>query len=135
MAIMGTPCRAARAGGSPICPDTGDSDRFLRVARAPLADTLVALDVDGTISAIAPSPSEAEVTERMRGTLRRLSERCHLWFVSGRDADVAQRMVGITSAGYIGAHGLEVLDGPGLRPLTSARDVRPQLGDPGRSGG
>ena len=128
--MIGTPYRIEAwlfRGGIPICPDTTGTDRFLEVAREYLEGTLIALDVDGTISAIAPSPSEAEVTERMRGTLRRLSERCHLWFVSGRDADAAQRMVGVTSAGYIGAHGLEVLDGQGLRPLTSASDVRPQL--------
>jgi trehalose-phosphatase len=105
-----------------------DSDLFLqRVKARPGEHTLVALDVDGTISAIAPSPEEAVVDDELRATLRRLSERFHLWLVSGRDADEVRRMVGIESIPCIGAHGLEVLDEQGLRPLFSAEASQREL--------
>ena len=65
--------------------------------------------------------------DAVRATLRRLSERYQLWFISGRDADDVRRMVDIVSAGYIGAHGLEVLDEHGLHPLTSIEGVHSQL--------
>lgn len=103
-------------------------DPFLQRVRTHPGDrTLVALDVDGTISDIAPSPEEAVVTDDLRATLRRLSERFHLWLISGRDADEARRMVGIDSIPCIGAHGLEVLDEQGLRPLASAEASEREL--------
>ena len=65
--------------------------------------------------------------DAVRATLRLLSDRYQLWFISGRDADDVWRMVAIDNAGYIGAHGLEVLDGQGLRPLGSVEGVQPRL--------
>jgi trehalose 6-phosphate phosphatase len=101
-----------------------DLDPFLQRMKARPGDrTLVALDVDGTISSIAPSPAEAVVDDELRATLRRLSGRLHLWLISGRDADEVRRMVGIGSVPCVGAHGLEVLDDRGLRPLFSANAV------------
>ncbi len=100
---------------------------FFQAARADPPGTLVALDVDGTISRIAAAPQQARLHPRVRSTLRRLSTRYGLWLVSGRDADEAQRLVGIPSAGYVGAHGLEVLDGQGLRPLVAVGGVLPLL--------
>ena len=100
---------------------------FIAASRADPAGTLVALDIDGTVSAIAPSPAPATVADEMRSTLDQISRRYRLWFVSGRAADDARQMVGLPSAGYVGAHGLEVLDQEGLRPLISSADLRPQL--------
>jgi trehalose 6-phosphate phosphatase len=95
-------------------------DAFLRRARDDPAATLIALDIDGTVSRIAPSPGEAVVDQTLRSTLERLGARYALWFLSGRDADAAARLVGVTNAGYVGAHGLELLDRNGLRPLAAA---------------
>lgn len=114
-------------GGGCISPSAINPSLFFQEAKSQPDRTLVALDVDGTVSAIAPSPTEAVVDDAVRATLRSLSERYRLWFISGRDADDVRRMVGIASAGYIGAHGLEVLDEQGLRPLTSVEGVQPQL--------
>lgn len=88
---------------------------FLSDARSEPSRTLLALDIDGTISEIAPTPEEAVVTPRMRGLLLRLAESYLLAFVSGRDAEVALRMVEVPGAIYVGAHGLETLDHEGLR--------------------
>ena len=88
---------------------------FLSDARSDPSRTLLALDIDGTISEIAPTPEEAEVTPRMRGLLARLAEAYPLAFLSGRDAEVARRMAAVPKAVYVGAHGLETLDQEGLR--------------------
>ena len=107
---------------------TTELDRFIQEARADRQGTLIALDVDGTVSAIVALPDEATVTEELRATLEGVLASYPLWFVSGREAEVAQRIVGITAAGYVGAHGLEVLDGDGLRPLIAGPDLQPLLG-------
>ncbi len=100
---------------------------FIQAARADPSGTLVALDIDGTVSAIVPSPAQATVGDELRATLDQISRRYHLWFVSGREADDARRIVGVPTAGYMGAHGLEVLDEDGLRPLVTDKELRPQL--------
>ena len=87
---------------------------FLSDARRDPSRTLLALDIDGTISEIVPTPEEAVVTPRMRGLLVRLASVYPLAFVSGRDAEVALRMVDVPGAIYVGAHGLETLDEAGL---------------------
>jgi trehalose-phosphatase len=93
---------------------------FVAHAKADPKRTLIALDVDGTISEIASKPEEARVRATFRRTLQRLAERYDLWFISGRDADLLREMVGVQYARYVGAHGLEVLDDEGLRPLFDA---------------
>lgn len=103
---------------------------FLEEARGDLSGTLVALDIDGTVCPIVESPDKATVGEEMRLTLERLSQRLHLWFVSGRDAEKARRMVDVARAGYIGSHGLEILDGGGLRllrPMDESQDALTRL--------
>ncbi|MCH8994796.1 MAG: trehalose-phosphatase [Chloroflexi bacterium] len=107
---------------------TTELDRFIQEARADRQGTLIALDVDGTVSAIVASPDEATVTDELRATLEGVLASYPLWFVSGREADVAREIVGIAAAGYVGAHGLEVLDGDGLRPLVAGPDLQPLLG-------
>jgi len=65
-------------------------------------------DIDGTISAIAPSPSRARVPPALRQLLRRLAQRLALVAaVSGRPAEEARRMVGVPEMVYLGSHGLE----------------------------
>lgn len=111
-----------------------DPDDLIATARADPAGTLVVLDVDGTVSPIAASPGDATVSEATRALLERIGERYELWFVSGRDADDAKRLAGVEPAGYVGAHGLEVLDGDGLRALVDS-DVGAQLDEIARAVG
>ncbi len=122
-------CQRRSAGREVVGAESAvDLDTFLdRVRMQPGERTLVALDVDGTISAIAPSPAAAAVDDELRTTLRRLSDRFRLWLISGRDAGEVRRMVGIDFIPCIGAHGLEVLDEGGLRPLFSAENAAPEL--------
>ena len=105
---------------SPSDAESASFSAFARRARAEPDRTLIALDVDGTVSEIASTPQEAHVDDDVRRTIERLADRYQVWFLSGRDADAARELVGVQRAGYIGAHGLEVLDGEGLRPLFDA---------------
>lgn len=104
---MAEPAPASRLGSR--------VEAFLREARRDPSHALVALDIDGTISEIAPTPDDAVVSPRMRSLLLRLAEVYPLAFLSGRDAEVARRMAGVPKAIYVGAHGLETLDEAGLR--------------------
>jgi len=106
-----------------------DEIRCVDAARADPRGTLIALDVDGTISAIAPTPGEALIDASLRRTLPALAQRYHLWFLSGRDADQIRDMLDIEKAGYVGAHGLEIWDASGLRPLVQAPGLQSQLGN------
>jgi len=65
-------------------------------------------DVDGTISEIAPTPQQAEVSPRCRHYLSILSQHLALVAaVSGRPAEEIKNMLKIDRAVYIGNHGLE----------------------------
>lgn len=75
---------------------------------------LFCTDIDGTISAIAPTPREATVTPAMRQILRRLRQQVDLLaFVTGREPADGRRMVGVDGPNvvYIGNHGLARLVG------------------------
>lgn len=84
-------------------------DRF---ARRPL---LLLLDVDGTLSPIAPTPAEAFVPEATRLALAQLAAApaVHVALVSGRSARDARRMVGVEGAWAVGNHGFERIDPAG----------------------
>lgn len=85
----------------------------------------VITDIDGTISAIAPSPDEAVVTPEVRSSLKRLVETLELVAViTGRPARQARRLVGIDGLVYIGNHGLEWLEDD---TLAYHPDVAPHL--------
>lgn len=65
-------------------------------------------DIDGTLSAIAPTPVEAFVAEGIKASLRRLSAAVALVaVVSGRAAAAGHALVGIDDLIYIGNHGME----------------------------
>ena len=65
-------------------------------------------DIDGTISDIAPSPSEARVSESCRESLETLAGQVALVAaVSGRSVADARAMVGLDGIVYIGNHGCE----------------------------
>ncbi len=79
-----------------------------------IADTLrrrpsaIFTDIDGTISPIVPTPSEATVNTVCRDALRALLPHVDLLCVlTGRPADEAWRMVRIDDALYVGNHGAE----------------------------
>jgi len=108
-------------------PGRSTLDAFIGDAKRDPAGTLIALDVDGTVAAIAPTPDDATVEEEVRAALDRLAQHYRVWFLSGRDADRAKRLVGVAGASYAGAHGLEALDGNTLRPLAPLEDLSAEL--------
>ncbi|MGH2485470.1 MAG: trehalose-phosphatase [Ktedonobacterales bacterium] len=65
-------------------------------------------DVDGTISAIAPTPDAAILLPGVRELLTKATRRFALVAaVSGRSAPDARRLVGVPDMLYIGNHGME----------------------------
>ena len=65
-------------------------------------------DLDGTLSAIAPTPEEAFVLPGCRRALERLKDRLDLVAViSGRPGSEAQRLLGVPGVLYLGNHGLD----------------------------
>jgi trehalose 6-phosphate phosphatase len=83
-------------------------DLLTPLAEAPGRSALI-LDVDGTLSPIAPRPELAVVPEPTRAELRRLASRYRLIAcVSGRSGGDAHRLVGVDGIEYVGNHGLEL---------------------------
>lgn len=79
-----------------------------RLAASPL---VVLLDVDGTLSPIAPRPEDAVVPAPTRAALAALvrTTGTHVALVSGRGASDARRLVGVEGVWAIGNHGLETI--------------------------
>lgn len=78
-------------------------------------------DVDGTISAIAPTPEAATLLPGVREVLERAREVFDLVAaVSGRAAADAARMVGLEGILYIGNHGFERLERDEVRVVPEA---------------
>ena len=77
-----------------------------RLAVRPL---VLLLDVDGTLSPIAPTPDAAIVPADTRAALARLaaSPGVHVALVSGRAAADARRLVGVAGVWAVGNHGFE----------------------------
>jgi trehalose 6-phosphate phosphatase len=68
-------------------------------------------DVDGTLSAIAPTPEAAVLLPGVADELERLRQVFDVVAaVSGRSAADTRRMVGVAGITYLGNHGLERLD-------------------------
>ena len=90
-------------------------------------------DVDGTLSAIAPTPEAAVLLPGVRAELARASAAFDVVAaVSGRAAHDAARLVGLPSLTYIGNHGMEQLDSDGVLTILPAAapyadDVRAAL--------
>ncbi len=73
--------------------------------------TAIVTDIDGTISEIAPTPTEAMVTDSMREELVKLQRKFGLVAViSGRSVVNAREMVGVDGLIYVGNHGMEFLE-------------------------
>jgi len=70
----------------------------------------VLTDIDGTLAPIVPTPDMSEISEELKGLLRRLSERFLLVAgISGRKAEDAFELVGLEDVVYFGNHGFEIL--------------------------
>jgi trehalose 6-phosphate phosphatase len=72
--------------------------------------TLVFLDYDGTLTAIAPSPEQATLPSSTRSLLQRLSRnpRVTVALVSGRPLTNLRQLVRVRNLSYVGNHGLEM---------------------------
>jgi len=105
------------------------ADLTERVSRSPL---LVALDIDGTIAPIAPTPDASAIPAETRRTLERLARApdVHLAFVTGRGARDGRRLVDVTHSWTIGNHGIELIDPTGaLRVKELAEAFAPTIAD------
>ena len=102
-------------------------DLAARSARSPL---LVALDIDGTLAPIAPTPAAAAVPQETRRTLERLARAhdVHLALVTGRAARDGRRLVDVPHSWTIGNHGIEMIDPTdALRVNATAEAYAPTL--------
>lgn len=72
---------------------------------------LLLLDIDGTLSAMAPRPQDATIAEEVREALREIIARpdVHVAAVTGRGVHDAKRMVGLDGMSFVGNHGCETL--------------------------
>lgn len=98
-----------------------------RLSHSPL---LVALDIDGTLAPIAPTPEQAAVPPATRQTLERLTRLPNviLAFVTGRAAADGRRLVAVPHGWTIGNHGIEVVDPSGaLRVNAAAQAYAPAM--------
>ncbi|HSY81806.1 MAG TPA: trehalose-phosphatase [Gemmatimonadaceae bacterium] len=90
-------------------------DRDAIASRLSGTPLVLLLDIDGTISAIAPRPVEATVLPTALDALRSLvrSDGVVVGLVSGRMADDVRRMVPIEPVWVIGNHGAEIVSPDG----------------------
>lgn len=97
-----TPALAQRLSGSPL---------------------VLLLDIDGTLSPIAPRPEHAALPPDTQRVLENLAHTRDVQVVaiSGRSADDARRLVSLDDVWIIGNHGIEVV------PPTGAVIVRPDV--------
>ena len=73
------------------------------------------LDYDGTLTALAPRPEAARLSEAARQALEqaRRTPNVDTVIVSGRSLEDLQQMVGVPGLTYVGNHGFEI-EGPGI---------------------
>jgi trehalose-phosphatase len=93
-----------------------------RLAGTPL---VLLLDIDGTLSPIAPRPQDAAIAPATRETLAALAGLgdVHVVAISGRAAQDAARLVGLDSVWTVGNHGIEIA-APGEAPRVHADIAR-----------
>jgi trehalose 6-phosphate phosphatase len=93
-----------------------------RLSHSPL---LLALDIDGTLAPIAPTPEQAAVPPATRRTLERLTRlpNVHVAFVTGRAARDGERLVGVANSWTIGNHGVELIDPAGVLRVNAAAEA------------
>jgi alpha,alpha-trehalase len=69
---------------------------------------VVFLDYDGTLTPIVDRPEDARLSAETRDELARLSVRCPVVIVSGRDLADVRALVGLRALAYAGSHGFEI---------------------------
>ena len=78
----------------------------------------MALDIDGTLSPIAPTPDEARIYPGVLSLLERAKKHAHIAILTGRSIDDGAGMLNIDGLTYIGTHGMEWSEGlPWLHPV------------------
>ena len=83
------------------------------------------VDFDGTLAPIAPTPDEAVISPAALDALRRIVEAVEMvCVVSGRALDDLASKVDLPGATLVGSHGVEYLDGRGLRVEPGAIEYR-----------
>jgi len=93
------------------------------------------LDVDGTLSPIAPRPQDATVPQGTRRAVATLATRrgVHIAIVSGRGAADARRIVSVGNIWVIGNHGLEVVGPQGETEIApQAEEFRARMAQASR---
>lgn len=86
------------------------------------------LDYDGTLTPIVPHPDDAHLSETMRASLQRLTGRCPVAIISGRDLSDVRQRVGIAGIWYAGSHGFDIAGPAGERhEYPQGRDYLPAL--------
>lgn len=76
---------------------------------------VVFLDYDGTLTPIVDDPARAVLDEAMRAAIQRLSDRCPVAVVSGRDLEDVRDRVGVDGIHYAGSHGFDIVEPDGTR--------------------
>jgi trehalose-phosphatase len=71
------------------------------------------LDYDGTLTPIVDDPAKAELDEKTRKVLQRISKHMFVAVISGRGLEDVRKMVGIDGLSYAGSHGFEMSCGIG----------------------
>ncbi len=69
------------------------------------------LDYDGTLTPIVDHPENALLADRTRETISRLSRRCLVAIISGRDLESLRHLVSLDRLYYAGSHGFDI-EGP-----------------------
>ncbi len=78
------------------------------VAQRPLG---LVFDIDGTLSPIVSTPSEARLYSGVAELLEQAKRHAHVAIITGRAVADGARMVNVDGVTYIGTHGLEWSDG------------------------
>jgi alpha,alpha-trehalase len=86
----------------------------------------VFLDYDGTLTPIVERPDDARLSAETRDELARLSVRCSVAIVSGRDLDDVRARGGLPRLTYVGSHGFDVVRADGSTDQR-AREYLPDL--------
>ncbi len=81
------------------------------ISRLLLEKLLLLLDYDGTITPIVLRPEHAVLSDKMRNTIKLLSQFCSLAIVSGRDLSDIKSLVNLKNIVYAGSHGFDI-EGP-----------------------
>jgi len=103
-------------------------DRFEAIVRrAEKRRLAVFLDYDGTLTPIVDTPDKAVLPEATRQVLARLSGKCPVGVISGRDMSNVKKLIGIDSLIYAGSHGYEITGPGGLQADSKGAAFLPAL--------